>query len=297
MGIVALKCPSCGADVSIDSKSDFGICEFCGTKVMQEKIIVEHRVNETDKYNNCVELANRAYQGRNYEEAYSYYKKALEIKQDDYMLFFRKSICAGNLSEKNERTNEVISGIESAYSLGGEEHQKEMAADIAAFITDRDLGKPVEFNSAKECEKYIQRAYGHIELADNLFRYVDDENPDVVENYCQKIVDICKEIKPTIVYRKINPTVKQNRNIDLSLSGLSISNKTDVDDKGSYTTPKEILGNAKQLKEKYAKIKTEKLKQNISVLRTEAKSLPVPLRILHGISDLPMIIVALLLCS
>lgn len=43
MGFVAVKCPSCGADVQLDDSREFGFCTFCGAKVVQDKIVVEHR--------------------------------------------------------------------------------------------------------------------------------------------------------------------------------------------------------------------------------------------------------------
>lgn len=43
MGFVAVKCPSCGADVQLDDSREFGFCSYCGAKVVQEKIVVEHR--------------------------------------------------------------------------------------------------------------------------------------------------------------------------------------------------------------------------------------------------------------
>ena len=52
MGITALKCPGCGANVEFDSNRDYGFCEYCGTKVMQEKIVVEHKIDESQKYQN-----------------------------------------------------------------------------------------------------------------------------------------------------------------------------------------------------------------------------------------------------
>ncbi len=43
MGLIKLKCPSCGADIQFDESNDFGFCTYCGTKVMQEKTIIEHK--------------------------------------------------------------------------------------------------------------------------------------------------------------------------------------------------------------------------------------------------------------
>lgn len=43
MGFIALKCPSCGADISLDESRDFGFCQYCGTKVMRDIQVIEHR--------------------------------------------------------------------------------------------------------------------------------------------------------------------------------------------------------------------------------------------------------------
>ena len=43
MGFTSVKCPSCGASVDLDDSREFGFCTYCGTKVVQDKIVVEHR--------------------------------------------------------------------------------------------------------------------------------------------------------------------------------------------------------------------------------------------------------------
>ena len=39
MGLVAAKCPECGANINVDESKDAGICEFCGTAFVTEKAI------------------------------------------------------------------------------------------------------------------------------------------------------------------------------------------------------------------------------------------------------------------
>ena len=60
MGMISVKCPNCGANVEFASGRDYGYCEYCGSKVMQEKIIVEHRYDESGKYENYLKLAGSA---------------------------------------------------------------------------------------------------------------------------------------------------------------------------------------------------------------------------------------------
>lgn len=40
--MIACKCPNCGADIQVDETREFGFCTYCGTKVMQDKVVVEH---------------------------------------------------------------------------------------------------------------------------------------------------------------------------------------------------------------------------------------------------------------
>lgn len=41
MPFIALKCPSCGADINLDSSREFGFCSYCGMKIVQDKQVVQ----------------------------------------------------------------------------------------------------------------------------------------------------------------------------------------------------------------------------------------------------------------
>ncbi len=43
MSFIAVKCPQCGADIQFDDSREFGFCNYCGSKVVQDKVVVEHR--------------------------------------------------------------------------------------------------------------------------------------------------------------------------------------------------------------------------------------------------------------
>lgn len=47
MGFVAAKCPQCGANIEVDSTKDAGICKYCGTPFVTEKVINQYQVNNT----------------------------------------------------------------------------------------------------------------------------------------------------------------------------------------------------------------------------------------------------------
>ena len=43
MAFITLKCPSCGAALDIDDSRELAFCSYCGTKMVQEKTVIEHR--------------------------------------------------------------------------------------------------------------------------------------------------------------------------------------------------------------------------------------------------------------
>lgn len=60
MGMIPVKCPNCGADIQLDDSREFGFCNYCGTKVIQEKVVVEHRGTVSlDQSNKLINLEKR----------------------------------------------------------------------------------------------------------------------------------------------------------------------------------------------------------------------------------------------
>ena len=43
MGFIKLTCPNCGADIQLDETKEYGFCTYCGTKIMQDKLVIEHK--------------------------------------------------------------------------------------------------------------------------------------------------------------------------------------------------------------------------------------------------------------
>ncbi len=63
MGMIAVKCPQCGADIQLDDSREFGFCNYCGTKIIQDRIIHEHKgsvkVDNSERINNLYQIARR----------------------------------------------------------------------------------------------------------------------------------------------------------------------------------------------------------------------------------------------
>lgn len=47
MPIIPLTCPSCGANLTVDSFKDAAICEFCGKPYVVKDAIVNNYINMT----------------------------------------------------------------------------------------------------------------------------------------------------------------------------------------------------------------------------------------------------------
>lgn len=91
MGLVAAKCPQCGANINVDEEKDAGICEYCGTAFITEKAINNYNTYVTNNYagasinvvggnlDNLLKMAENAIEAENASEALNYVNKALEI--------------------------------------------------------------------------------------------------------------------------------------------------------------------------------------------------------------------------
>lgn len=81
MAFITLKCPSCRADIQLDNSKEFGFCSFCGTKIIQDKQVVEHRIinNYENEISGFVALAERYYEKGEYNIAEVYYEKVIAL--------------------------------------------------------------------------------------------------------------------------------------------------------------------------------------------------------------------------
>lgn len=139
MSLVAMKCPACGADIELDDSREFGFCNFCGTKVMQDKIVVEHKgnvkIDNSDYVEKFLQNARRAKQKEDWEETEKYYNLVEQNEPTNIEAIFYSSYGKARLSMvdndifKREQICNVlcnsISVIDDNYnSKNSEENQK-----------------------------------------------------------------------------------------------------------------------------------------------------------------------------
>ena len=51
MGLVAAKCTQCGANIEVDESKEAGICKYCGTAFITEKVITNYNTYITNNNN------------------------------------------------------------------------------------------------------------------------------------------------------------------------------------------------------------------------------------------------------
>ena len=105
MGFVAVKCPSCGAEVNLDEDREFGFCTYCGTKIVQEKIVVEHRgqvsVDGIATKETVLDRADICLAHGEFAKAKEYYNKALDLDPKSSDCYWKLLLC--KLKVKNDK--------------------------------------------------------------------------------------------------------------------------------------------------------------------------------------------------
>lgn len=85
MGFIALKCPSCGANIQLNDTQEFGFCQYCGTKIIQDiqkiKITVENevKVQGISTVENLLIRAKQYLDEKQFSKAFEYIDKILDI--------------------------------------------------------------------------------------------------------------------------------------------------------------------------------------------------------------------------
>ena len=281
MSLVTMKCPSCGGMLELDDTREFGFCIYCGTKVrvQDEKARVEVsgsvKFDETDKYKNCLNLANEAYVNGNINEAYKYYTKALEIKQSEYLPIFRKGLCAGYLSSDNGlRVEEVVSGVSHGFDMAPDKNaQKDMSEEIVTFVVNHKPPQDTDFYSSDDCARYVKAIASRAVLLARLYPFVDQENADDAITYVDAVLYCCKQIGSPIMKFTAGTSVKKGKANAVY---------------GTYPVPQNIRQEIANLRErftveykKFLKPRIEKVKREIEKKEEDIKNLPIMQKIYH----------------
>jgi hypothetical protein len=295
VGTVSIKCPNCGGALELDDSKEFGFCIYCGTQVQiqDEKTRVEVsgsvKFDETEKYGNYLNLATQAYTNNNMSEAYTYYTKALEIKQSDYLPIFRKGLCAGYLStDGGLRIEEVVSGVSKGHDMAPDQAARQkISREIVAFAVGNKLSLSDHFYSSDDCARYVKTIYGKISLMNRLYPFVDQENVDDATQYIETALDCCKLLNIKTMKYIASTTVRKGKSATIY---------------GTYPVPQNIVIEVADVSKrftaefnKFIKPRIDKLSEEINQTKKKIKELPQILQVSHAFCSIWMFLVGLVL--
>lgn len=161
MGFVAAKCPNCGATVDLSEDREFGFCTYCGTKIIQDKVVIEHRGKvSVDGIANVSTVLDRAYlfiEDGKFTEASTYLEKALDINPRCSKAYLGKLLCQ--------------------YQLSNIDRLKESALPVSSnefFNKAIRFASPAELNELEQIKAQIRN--NMLQVGKNLQKAADDIN-------------------------------------------------------------------------------------------------------------------------
>lgn len=242
MALKALVCPQCGANLSLDDSRDFGFCQFCGTKVMlHETVEVKHtgsvKIDNSDQERNFLQLANSSFNSLNFEEAYMYYTRTLELNANNVLAVYMKGICAVYNSDPQAiRTNEYVQAIKQATSMavsagnGSSDQLIKGIEDQSSAMMNYwfNNGLPIQpaTNEQGECISEFSKAVNVANLAQNVVQLIfSEEGKEELINQAIPFIDTTlktklkyfagiqtdKKGRQTPVYKPITATSEQQK--------------------------------------------------------------------------------------
>lgn len=121
MSLVNMKCPNCGASISLESSREEGFCSYCGSKVRVQR----ERTDKTIDIQNLLDLASTAIEAKDGQEALNYANKALEVDVQNAEAWFIKMQAQGLLAIfKDLKCDEIISAGARAMEFDDSEDMK-----------------------------------------------------------------------------------------------------------------------------------------------------------------------------
>jgi DNA-directed RNA polymerase subunit RPC12/RpoP len=134
--MLQLKCPNCGADITLDDTREFGFCSYCGTKVLLDEY--KKRVDGVPGVANLLLRAEDCIKKGKLYEADQYYNRVLDIDINNMDaingLQKIKDIKKSSEIERQKRLN----NLEYGYAMDVVEHMTDIYNNIGRKISGID---------------------------------------------------------------------------------------------------------------------------------------------------------------
>lgn len=223
MGFIAVKCPSCGADVQFGDNNNHVLCSYCGAKLERNMVHASIMIENIGTDKNFLNLAQSAYGNSNYQEAYFYFTKVLEINVSNYCAQFYKGMCAGYLSNPTKpRIKELIGGYLTArsqlealklkdaentvkYSAVQDEYTNTISAFTARYPRKLTLGLGFEFSSREAALSYLSEYAYALDLTENVYNSIPLSYTSNKLSLMRALYEMAKNMPRSLHFRQYVP--------------------------------------------------------------------------------------------
>lgn len=108
MKLVAAVCPSCGAKLDVNPNEETVVCKYCSSTIIIQDAIAKYKIeisgnveiSNLPKVDNYIKIAERHLKDCEYQDAFDYYKKAIELDPDNQFLLLRYEMCRIYLNDE-----------------------------------------------------------------------------------------------------------------------------------------------------------------------------------------------------
>src|SRR5688572_19318368 len=188
------QCPNCGGALQLPDNVNTVNCMYCGTSIVVREAIQAAALGNVK---NWLKIAGTAAQSGNYEEAYAFYTRILEVEGDNTEAWLGRAEAAGSMSTvQNSRLLEMITGIEKALDSVTPEKRNDVEVrssriicsiipsyynSMRAQITPHLLHGPawIEYiNQIQQVVQVLERAHGAL-----------PKNEEIINLYLQLCTD------------------------------------------------------------------------------------------------------------
>ncbi len=203
MQLSTLKCPACGASVSVEEGSTKFKCEYCSNTISIIKpVAIENKfvesLTEIDqrKFENYISILHQSMLAGNYGEGYTYCNKALEINPKAAGIWENKAICAFWLSHVKQ-------------------FEEDKAIEIVTYLNASRQSDPDSPTYEQTCKDLAENLYWVVCYLYNSMQfdnYVQTSQGSRISGYTlesqrrmlsyMRLFEVCYQIYPDVKYLK-----------------------------------------------------------------------------------------------
>lgn len=240
MPVVPAKCPQCGADIEVDTTHEAGLCKNCGAPFVTEKVLKSQNIfitnnndfsganinivsgssNSTD-FVNLLNIAIKALDAREGEEALKYANKALEINSISSEAWVVKMKSMNYLATfADPKVNETIEYGKNAITYASDEKKAAVEDVVYSHYLQRILSLFSIMNEHVRDTVAVQNALTELKFnapfgADQRINAADSNN-----------VTVLNQLNGGALALKLSiPTENISQNIDYQKAVLEICNQ------------------------------------------------------------------------